>query len=216
MFAYCGNTPVNAVDSTGQSFLLVAGIIGATLGAIIGGCAAATQGGDVLSGICLGAAAGGVAGLGCGAVASTMLAGSALASTASVMTGANALSTTVVGSGVSAGAMMIADNISQAINKAPQVFWSGGEAAMNAAAQLARDTGGLTLEMTRLGQHLMQTDAGSSAWNAASQNFANVANNVASTIYSVQNAGGIRLQSVWATIEYPLIKLREIVYSVVG
>ena len=216
MFAYCGNNPVNAVDPSGQSFFLLAGAIGAALGAAIGGCLSASQGGDLLSGMCLGALAGGMAGLGLGATVSTMLAGSALASTASVATGASALSSTIMGSGLGAGALMIGDNICQSMNKVPQVFWSGGDIAKNAAANLAENVGGLTLEMTQLGKYLEQTEASISAWNIASQNFANVASNAASAIYSVQNAAGVRLQSTWATIEYPLVKLKEIIYSVVG
>ena len=38
--------------------------------------------------------------------------------------------------------------------KGGRVFWSGGEGAMNAAANYAKSTGGTTLEMTRAAQNL--------------------------------------------------------------
>jgi hypothetical protein len=47
-------------------------------------------------------------------------------------------------------------------------------------------------------------------------NFANVANNAASSIYVVQNAEGVNIQSIWATIEYRLLKLRDLIYLVAG
>jgi hypothetical protein len=215
MFAYCNNCPVNASDPTGQAFFLVTGAIGAIAGAIIGGLTAAANGQDVLAGIGVGAAVGGLAGLGLGAAAGVMLAGSALASTTAVATGASALGSTIAGSGFAAGMMMIADNVSQAINHSPQVFWSGGEAAKNASVQVANSVNGITLEMTRLGQYLEQTNASIEAWVSASSNFANVANNAASYIYSVQNAAGVKINSIWATIEYPLLKMKEIIYTVV-
>lgn len=111
---------------------------------------------------------------------------------------------------------MIADNVSQAVNKAPQVFWSGGDVAKNASVQIAEQVNGITLEMTKLGQYLEQTNASINAWAAASRNYANVASNVAPCVYSVQNAAGVRISSIWATIEYPLVKCKEIIYSIVG
>ena len=122
MFAYCGNNPIVAEDPTGEAFFLVTAAIGAVAGAIIGGVVAAKNGGNVWAGIGTGAAAGGLAGAGLGAAAGVMLAGSAAASTASVAVGVNALTATVSASGIAAGGMMIADNISQSVNRAPQVF----------------------------------------------------------------------------------------------
>ena len=144
-----------------------------------------------------------------------MLAGSATASTASVVLGAKALAGVVGSAGVAAGASMIADNISQAAEKLPQVFWSGGDLAKNTARQLANDIGGHTLEMTRLGARLEQMDVPFSAWQAASANFANVATNTSPLVYSIQNAAGINIQSVWATVEYPILQSSNIIYSMV-
>ena len=175
MFAYCNNSPVNALDPTGHAFLLLTAAIGAIAGAVIGGMRAAAKGENVLAGIGIGAAVGGLAGAGLGAVAGVLLAGSALATTASVAAGVNALAATVMSGGFTAGALMIADNVSQAVNKAPQVFWSGGDVAKNASVQIAEQVNGITLEMTKLGQYLEQTNASINAWAAASRNYANVA-----------------------------------------
>lgn len=68
-----------------------------------------------------------------------------------VMTGGSALIATVSGGGLVAGGKMIADNVSRAVAKAPQVFWSGGNLAKDSACKVAQDVGGKTLEMTRLG-----------------------------------------------------------------
>ncbi len=69
--------------------------------------------------------------------------------------------------------------------------------------------------MTRLGTYLEQIDASYSAWQAASLNFANVASNSSSTIFSIQNIAGVGLQSIWATIEYPILQDMNILYGVV-
>ena len=215
MFAYCGNNPIITTDPTGEAFLLITAAIGAIAGAILGGINAAKNGENILGGAATGAAIGGASGLGFGAAAGVLLAGSAVASTASVAVGANAFTATVSASGLAAGGMMLADNVSQSMNHAPQVFWSGGDTAMNAAKSFASSIDGLTLEMTRLGQYLEQTPFNRDAWSAASQNFANVANNAASTIHVVHNAAGVKLQSMWATIEYPLLQMADMIYHVV-
>ena len=131
-----------------------------------------------------------------------MLAGTATASTAAVMTGGGALATTIGGGGLVAGGKMVADNITQAVSRTPQVFWSGGDIAKEAARKVAQDVGGKTLEMTKLGQHLEKVNASMKMWSAASANFANSASGI---VYSVQNSAGIRIQSIWATIEYPIL-----------
>lgn len=59
--------------------------------------------------------------------------------------------------------------------------------------------------MTRVGSYLEKTNASAQAWSFASQNFANVANNSASQIYSIQNTAGIRLESVWLRVEAPIL-----------
>lgn len=216
MFAYCGNNPVNMADTTGNlPFFLLTAAIGAVAGAIIGGVTAAKNGGNIWAGIGVGAAVGGLAGAGFGAAAGVILAGSAVATTTAVITGAGALASTVSSAGAVAGLKLIADNISQACNNAPHVFWSGGEIAKNAAEQVANDVGGTTLEMTRLGTYLESIDASYQAWQAASLNFANVAKSSGCAIYSIQNAAGVTLQSTWATIEYQVLKTCDIIYGVV-
>ncbi len=191
-------------------------IVGAVVGAIIGGAIAAKKGDSVWAGAAKGAVIGGAVGLCAGAVAGVALAGSATATIASVGAGANALATTIGGAGLTAGAKMIADNCSEAASHAPQVFWSGGEIAKSSAQDYAEIIGGKTLEMTKLGTYLETNGASSQVWNAASANFANVANNASSTIYSIQSAAGVRLESVWATVEYGFVHARKIIYSVVS
>lgn len=216
MFAYCNNNPVNMADPTGHlPFFLVTGLIGAVAGAIIGGVRAAKSGNSVWKGALKGAAIGGAIGLGAGMAAGAALAGSVTASTSSVYIGANALAATVESIGVVGGAKMVADNISQSVSRDTQVFWSGGNVVKNAAKQIANSVGGKTLEMTRVGVYLEKTNAPYSAWQAASANFANVAVNASSSIYSIQNAAGIRLQSIWATVEYPVLQGKEIIYGIV-
>ena len=190
--------------------------VGAVFGGIIGGIAAAKNGGNVLTGIGAGAVVGGLIGLGAGAAAGVLLAGSATASTTAVVTGAGALASTVSSAGVAAGARMLADNATQAFSCSAQVFWSGGDIAKGAAKQVANSFGGNTLEMTSLGRYLEQVEASYSAWQAASANFANVAKSAGSTIYSIQNAEGVGLQSIWATVEYPLLQSCDIIYGIVS
>ena len=214
MFAYCGNNPVNAIDPTGHAFFLVTGAIGAVVGGLIGGIKAANSGGSIWKGALTGAAIGAAVGMGLGAVAGAALAGSALASTSSVAIGVKALATITGGSGIVAGGKMILDNITQTINKVPQVFWSG-RGAKDASVQIANSLGGTTLEMTRLGQYLQASNAPISMWKAASANFANVASNIGNSVYSIQSASGVRLGSIWATVEYPLLSNVSINYGVV-
>ena len=218
LFVYCLNNPVNMADPTGHlAFLAVTAAIGAVAGAIAGGIIAASNGGNVLAGIGIGAAVGALAGAGLGAAAGVMLAGSATASMASVAVGAKA-AVSLIGStgGIAATMNMVADNISQAYNNSTQVFWSGGDIVKNAANQFANDIGGKTLGMTRVGTYLENINASSTAWQAASANFANVANNVNTSIYCIQNASHININCIWGTIEYPLIKSSDIIYCIVS
>ena len=215
MYAYCNNNPIKLSDTNGDiPFFAITAAIGAVAGAIVGGVKAAKSGKSVLKGALKGAAVGGLVGLGAGAAAGVLLAGSATASVTSVIIGAKALVSVAGSAGVAAGAKMLADNVSQACSSASQVFWSGGDVAKNAAKQVADDVGGKTLEMTQLGAYLEQIDAPYSAWQAASLNFANVASSLSGAIYSIQNAAGVGLQSVWATIEYPLLQGKEIIYGI--
>ncbi len=217
LFAYGLNNPVNMADSSGHfPFLIVTALVGAVVGGIIGGVVAANHGENVWAGIGIGAAAGGLIGLGAGAAAGALLAGSATASTVAVMTGGSALAATVGSGGIAAGGKMLADNVSQAVSKAPQIFWSGRDLAKNAAREVAEDVGGKTLEMTRLGQHLEKTNTPIEMWKAASLNFANVANSAGASIHSIQNSAGVGLRSIWAAVEYPLLSSKDIIYGVVS
>ena len=68
--------------------------------------------------------------------------------------------------------------------------------------------------MTRLGEYLQATQGSRDAWRAASLNFANVAKSSKQAIYSIQNASGIYIDSIWATTEYNIVKGCEITYGV--
>ena len=215
LFAYCLNNPINMSDTTGDlPFFLITAAIGAVVGSIIGGITAAKNGENIWAGIGIGAATGGLIGAGLGAITGVMLAGSATAGVASVVLGGKAAMSVVSSAGIVAGTKMLADNIYQVYNNTAQVFWSGGEVAKNAAQQLANNIGGKTLEMTQLGTYLEQIDANYSTWQAASLNFANVARNSHSIVYSIQNIAGVWIQSTWATIEYPLLTGIDIIYGI--
>ncbi len=89
-----------------------------------------------------------------------------------------------------------------------RVFWSGDKAAMTAATNFARSTGGSTLEMT-LGGRAM-TAANSSLprfvsnplWRDLSSSFAAGARGSADAFHF---SGGVRTASVWARTEYPIL-----------
>lgn len=87
-----------------------------------------------------------------------------------------------------------------------RVFWSGGTQARGAADAFARANGGTTLEMTFTGRALdfITTDATypylKPAWNAASKNFARGASGGVDVFHA---GSGVRLESVWRTVEYP-------------
>ena len=203
------------IDSDGKfPFLAITAAIGAAVGAVVGGIRAAKAGKSVWKGALKGAAIGGLVGLGAGAVAGALLAGSAAASVASVVIGAKATVAMVESAGVVAGAKMLLDNASKALNNTSQVFWSGGDIAKNAAKEVAYEIEGVTLEMTNVGIYLEQIEAKYSAWQAASLNFANVASNSNCLVYSIQNVVGVNIKSIWATIEYPMLKNCDIIFGV--
>ena len=88
---------------------------------------------------------------------------------------------------------------------------------MNGGSYLANEVGGKTLEMTKLGQYLSGIEFNDQLWKIASANFANQVSN-GGTVFAMQNIEGIRISSVWATIEYDILikKGVEIIYEVIG
>ena len=89
-----------------------------------------------------------------------------------------------------------------------RAFWSG-PGARKAAEEYARSTGGKTLEMTLTGKALDKiTTRGNfkyvkPLWNVASKNFARGAKGPVDVFHSRE---GVRLKSVWAQSEFPILK----------
>ena len=209
MFAYCVNNPVNMSDTTGElPFFLVTAAICAVAGAVIGGVIAAKNGGNVWTGIGLGAAVGGLAGAGFGAAAGIVLAGSATASTAAVASGAGMLSMAVSTGGASAGIALVIDNISRAVNNVGTVLYSGGEQARQAATIFANNTGGTIVDTTVIGQvadiAIKVPGADSTAvWSQASAAFCNQASGVVNAFVSSSAYRGA--DSIFWHVEMPAL-----------
>ncbi|WP_141731577.1 RHS repeat-associated core domain-containing protein [Oligoflexus tunisiensis] len=93
-----------------------------------------------------------------------------------------------------------------------RVFWSG-PGAMDAAAAYARANGGITLEMTPLGRALTKLTNvvgfkhTKGLWQKASERFARQAQG---PVHAFHSADGVRLQSIWTRIEYPILKSRGV------
>ena len=127
LYTYCNNNTVIAKDTEGTfPFLAITGAVGAIIGAIAGGIVAASKGEDILAGAAIGAAIGGVVGVGAGAAAGIVLAGSATASTGMVVAGGSTLINTVSAGGVTAGASYMAGNISNAFGNGTQAVAQTG------------------------------------------------------------------------------------------
>ncbi len=98
-------------------------------------------------------------------------------------------------------------------NKSVQqrVFWSGGDIARTAAENYAKQTGGTTLEMTdaakSLQRHMNKNKLTypqmSASWSRLSEDFARGAKGSVTVFH---NAKGVRLKSIWRTVEYPILK----------
>lgn len=103
---------------------------------------------------------------------------------------------------------------------ASRVFWSGGEKAMNAAMEYATANSMTTLEMTRAGKNLTNLTRGM-PWSEAGpmwQRLSKVyANGSKGTVHVFQNSQGVGINSVWRTIEYPILKKNgvNIIYNIV-
>jgi len=94
-----------------------------------------------------------------------------------------------------------------------RVFWSGGEPAKNAAMDFAKSNGMTTLEMTRAGQNLenltrdVPWSIAKPMWERLSTAYAQGA---VGPVHVFHNASkGVSLQSVWRTVEYPVVNGRN-------
>ena len=118
------------------------------------------------------------------------------------------------------GAMLVLSLTKKVATKESRVFWSGGVKAMNAAADYAKANGMKTLEMTRAGQNLANLTEGM-PWSEAGPMWQRLsavyAKGAKGTVHVFHNANGVRLESVWTTVEYPILKQNgvEIVYHLV-
>ena len=160
--------------------------------------------GSLLGGAAVGA---GVAGL---------LAGTFAASIGGVVAGAGLTAQMIQAVGGTAAITMMLDNLTNAFYYKTHIFWSGGELSQNAGAYLAQNVQGITLEMTRLGQYLSKLPIfNRDAWAIASANFANQVKN-GSTAFVVQNTAGVNIDSIWATVEHPILvkKIIELIYVI--
>jgi len=60
----------------------------------------------------------------------------------------------------------------------------------------------------------MLLDSSTTQVRAASTNFAIVASNACSSVYSIQSAAGVNLSSMWGTVEYALLQDCQGIYGV--
>jgi len=205
-YAYVNNSPVNFTDPSGHCPLCLTAAIGGSIGAIVGALgytayAAYTGQGFNTTHMLLaaggGAVAGALIGTGVGIAAGV---GVAEATTAAVTTG-----TAIEGASAACGGDMCASEIEDI----GRVFWSGGSVAQSAANTWATANNAITLEMTEAGQGLQAitkemdylTEA-KPLWEAASAEFAQGATG---TVNVFLNAAGIDPESIWLTIEEPIL-----------
>ena len=222
LYCYCYNDPVNYADPSGHMpFWLAAGLVVAGLG-LIGGATCAgvisyqsgSRGWNLAGDIALGGLIGGVAGFAFGALggagAAALFAGNFMAETVTVFAGITYAFRMLSAGGITATMYMLGDNIINSLSYKTHVFWSGGEAPMNAASYLSKYVNGISLEMTLLGRYLTYNNIRSDdAWMIASQNFANQVS-IGGTVFSIQNIGGIGIDSFWALYEYPILLKKNV------
>ncbi len=99
-----------------------------------------------------------------------------------------------------------------------RVFWSGGNAAKNAALEFAKANGLKTLEMTFSGKLMnaltpfMPRSLSGPIWDKLSLGFANGASGAVNVFHS---AAGVSLKSTWRRVEYEVLKEMDIIYHIV-
>lgn len=110
----------------------------------------------------------------------------------------------------------IAPSLSTESANTGRVFWSGGNKAMTAAADFATKNGQTTLEMTNAGQNLTKLTQGMS-WTEAGPMWQRMSSTYAkgvpenTSIHVFHNAEtGVGINSVWKTIEYPILKQKNV------
>jgi hypothetical protein len=102
-----------------------------------------------------------------------------------------------------------ATKLEEAAKGGGRVFWSGGEEAMNAAANYAKSTGGTTLEMTRAGQNLQNLimtrnipwSEAKPMWERLSSVYARGANG---TVHFFPGTT-VNPGSIWLNVEKPIL-----------
>jgi len=217
------------LDPNGHiAFWLLAGIIVGAIGLVCGGVYAGTKsydaghrGWELVGDVALGAVVGGAIGFAIGALfgatASGALTGSFTATVKEVFAGlARVYQMAKYGGGVAAGYMVL-DNLHNSFKPAQHIFWSGGDIVMNKALNYAQTSGGITLNMTRLGRYLTQYNFSRQLWEIASANYANQV--LSGNIFCVvANLNNIDANSIWLKIEHTILikKSIEIIYIITG
>jgi len=103
------------------------------------------------------------------------------------------------------------------------VFWTGGDAAKDAATKFALENGGTTLEMTEAGQAAAQATEGlpweeaRPIWETGSQSYAQSASGQVHVFINLAEANP---DSIWATTELPTLienpNVTDIIFHLIG